>query len=419
MYCYQLDGKLICSFLPSLPIPACAAPGRTPLDAIWLFSRDPSRCRASFAVSDYGQLLAEEESWRWLDAQALRADQQPEPWLAELIARGQLRAVNYAHPRWRELLAMRRPTAKARLHLLALGDVGGALLTALKLLGGTTLAGIGIHDIDPAQTERWEMEMNQICWPGDYRRLPPVEIISQDQLFDCDMFVFCASRGVPPVSAGLPDVRMAQLKSNAPLIAEYARLARRQGFRGLFAVVSDPVDPLCEAAFLASNRDQRGEFDGRGLFPEQIKGYGLGVMNARAAYFAMKDARYASFLEQGRVFGPHGADLVVANAIDGYDDQLSRALTELVSAANLHMRQLGYKPYIAPAISSGAIPLLLTLAGDWHYSSVMLGGVYIGCRNRLRATGVETEALPLPPALHSRIEAAAARLAALNIGELI
>ena len=38
----------------------------------------------------------------------------------------------------------------------------------------------------------------------------------------------------------------------------------------------------------------------------------------------------------------------------------SRELTDLVTTANLRIRELGFKPYVAPAISSGAMQLLLT-----------------------------------------------------------
>ena len=58
--------------------------------------------------------------------------------------------------------------------------------------------------------------------------------------------------------------------------------SRERKFRGLFLVMSDPVDPLCRAAYLASNRDEAGNLDHQGLLPEQIRGLGLGVMNARS-----------------------------------------------------------------------------------------------------------------------------------------
>ena len=126
-------------------------------------------------------------------------------------------------------------------------------------------------------------------------------------------------------------------------------------------------------------------------------------MNARAAYFAKRDPRFASFLTEGRAFGPHGQGLVVANSIEHYDDALSRELTELVTTANLRIRDLGFKPYVAPAVSSGAMQLLLTLRGGWHCSSVCLGNVWFGVRNRFTAHGVEWETLSLPGALFGRL----------------
>ena len=123
--------------------------------------------------------------------------------------------------------------------------------------------------------------------------------------------------------------------------------------------------------------------------PEQVQGYGLGVMNARAAYYAKQNSEFADFLIEGRAFGPHGQDLVIANSVDHYDDERSKALTKLAIEANLRMRELGFKPYVAPAISSAAISLLLTLRGEWHYSSNFLNGVYMGSKNRTTLDGLE------------------------------
>ena len=71
------------------------------------------------------------------------------------------------------------------------------------------------------------------------------------------------------------------------------------------------------------------------------------------------------------------------------------------------MRELGFKPYIAPAISSTAVPILLTLRGEWHYGSVYLGdsarGAFMGVKNRLTESGFEYEDVPLPDALYKRI----------------
>ncbi|HYE68615.1 MAG TPA: hypothetical protein VEA58_08385 [Anaerovoracaceae bacterium] len=292
---------------------------------------------------------------------------------------------------------------KKRVNILGLGDVGGTLLTGMKLLGGDIISGIGIYNNGSAAL-RYEYEMNQTAYPWDYDRLPEVEIIERETLFDCDVFVFCASKSVPAVGADITDVRMIQFEANRSIIKEYAVMARDKNFRGLFAVVSDPVDPLCKVAYLESNRNESGITDNRGLRPAQIQGYGLGVMNSRAAYYAKRDPKFHLFLTEGRSFGPHGKDLVIANSIEHYDDALSKELTKLAVEANLRTREIGYKPYIAPALSSGAISLLLTLRGEWHYSSTQLGGVFLGARNRMTEAGVELESLPLPEALFRRIE---------------
>ena len=157
------------------------------------------------------------------------------------------------------------------------------------------------------------------------------------------------------------------------------------------------------AALLASNRDESGVYDGLGLLPQQVQGYGLGVMNARAAYYAKQDERFTAFLTEGRAFGPHGSGLVIANSIEHYDDALSRELTELALTANLKMRELGFKPYVAPALSSAAISVLLTLRGEWHYGSVCLGDIFMGVKNRYTPTGLETEDIPLPDGLFARL----------------
>ena len=199
------------------------------------------------------------------------------------------------------------------------------------------------------------------------------------------------------------DSNMAQLEANKGIVAHYARAARAAGFKGLFMVLSDPVDQLCQAAYQASNRNEEGAWDGLGLLPEQVQGYGLGVMTARAAYYARQDRRFASYLTEGRSFGPHGRGLLIANSVEHYDDALSMELTEKTVTANLKMREIGFKPYVAPAVSSGAMQLLLTLRGQWHCGSVCLGGVWFGVRNRYTPHGLEVETLELPDALYARL----------------
>ena len=101
-----------------------------------------------------------------------------------------------------------------------------------------------------------------------------------------------------------------------------------------------------------------------------------------------------------------------------YDNALSQELTELTESANLRIRELGYKPYVAPAVSSGAMQLLLTLRGEWHCGSVCLGGIWFGVKNRFTPHGLETEALPMPDALFARLRETEAQLRALVREEL-
>lgn len=369
---------------------------------------DPVLGRGSFKANHAGQ-LSSPHGLSVLDASRLPEIALDGRLQAALDA-GRLTVVNRSRPGWERMLEPPK-AGKKRVHVLALGDVGSTLLTGLKLLGGDVISSIGICDLSEQAVARWEFEMGQVSLPWDYGAFPEVEAVDAAHLFDCDVLVFIASKGIPPVGSAVRDVRMAQFESNAAIVRQYARMAREKRFRGLWAAVSDPVDPLAKTAYLESNKDENGVWDGMGLLPEQVQGYGLGVMNARAAYYAKRDERFASFLTDGRSFGPHGTGLWIANSLTRYDDALSRELTELTVTANLKMRELGFKPYVAPALSSGALSLLLTLRGEWHCGSVFLDGVYMGCKNRYTPAGLETELLDrIPDALYAHIEDAAAEL---------
>ena len=405
---YRYNGYTLCSWdaLPYEKIDTLPAAG----EVIFLFRRPLLSGRESYPVTD-AALLTERESVDTLNASAPAPAIPSE--LAEAVRAGRVRAVNGQHPRWQELLSPLPKKEKYRVNLLGLGDVGSTLLMGLRLLGGDVLSSIGLCDLRENVPQRWEFELNQIGLPWDYDALPPVEIISPEELFSGDVFLFCASRFVPDTAVRDGDVRMAQYELNRDLVAQYAKKARQARYKGLFCVVSDPVDPLCRAALLESNRDEAGHLDGLGLFPHQVRGFGLGVMNARAAYYAKKDPRFADFLIDGRSFGPHGEDLVIANSVSHYDDALSRELTDLAAHANLDMRRMGFKPFVAPALSSGALSLLLCLRGAWHCSSACLGGVFMGGRNRMTPMGVEFERLPLPEELLARLRETEKKLHAI------
>lgn len=296
-----------------------------------------------------------------------------------------------------------------RINILGLGDVGSTMALALCLYGKGTVSEIGIFDLDENRMSRWEQELNQIAEPLQ-DGLPKVKPITLEALFDCDVFAFTASVGVPPVSITEGDVRVVQFKGNSELVARYARMAVEKQFKGIFAVVSDPVDQLCRHAYHSSNQNDEGIWHGKGLAPEQIRGYGLGVMNGRAAYFAKEDGH--DFNPNGRVYGPHGKGLVVANhwAQGHFNPEVSEEWTEATITANLKMRAIGHKPYIAPAVASGAISLVKTLKGEMHYSCISFNGFYYGCLNQ-RVGGMDVvERLDSDPALIARIKSSAEEL---------
>ena len=406
-YYYEKDGKILASNRSDLPYPPGTPRAGEPI--YYLVEGDPILGRGSFKVNAPGQLLAP-HSLEVLDASRLPQLELDEALSAALEA-GQLTAVNTGRMGWESILTAAPNTRKKRVHILAIGDVGSTLLTGLKLLGGDVISTIGICDLSDQITARWEFEMGQINLPWDYNAFPDVEVVKPENLFDCDVFVFVASKGIPPVGSQVKDVRMAQFENNAAIVKTYARMARKANFQGLWCAVSDPVDPLAKTAYLESNKDEDGNWDGKGLRPEQVQGYGLGVMNARAAYFAKKDEKLSSFLTEGRSFGPHGTGLFIANSIENYNEDISQELTHKTVTANLVMREIGFKPYVAPALSSGALSILLTLRGEWHCGSVFLDGIFMGCKNRYTPAGVETELLPhIPDPLFAHIQEAADHL---------
>lgn len=385
----------------------CPAGGRLPEGAlpaeeafaplVFLVERDPKQSGGYFAIRELSE-LDEPAGLHLLPAEAGRNGGA----LARFVKEHGAGVLNTAFSRCFNVLqyAAARADARKKVCLVGLGDVGGTVLTGLKLLG-TDLAELCVFDPDEKRCARYEAELNQILPVRGGEPLPEVRIVSEAELFGCDALIFTASRGVPPVGGETGDVRMVQYAANRDMLRAYARRARESGFCGLFCQVSDPVDQLSRAVFLMSSQNDAGEFDANGLLPEQVRGFGLGVMRARAAYLAKKQGIPAEAL---CAFGPHGAGLVIANAPEeGYDDALSRRLTQETVRANLSIRALGYKPYIAPGLSSAAISILRALRGEWHDAAVPAGGVYFGCETRLTKNGSESRRRGLDAALYARI----------------
>lgn len=390
----------------------CSLGGRVPPDAapvdkpfsplVLLVDRPAEHSRGCFAVQTIDEALQAEGASVLLPAE--RVDAPPE--LRAAVETHGATVLNTAFSRAFDYLSVPKKTDALRLTLVGLGDVGGTLLTILKL--SPRFSELKIYDPNEALCRRYALELNQVLPPDD-APLPSVTICREEELFDCDLFLFAASRGVPAIGAEVRDVRMAQFECNRKMLDFYAQRARQERFLGLFCQISDPVDPLCRSVFLRSNRDESGRFDACGLLPEQVRGFGLGVMAARAAYYA--NAAKIDF-SNGRVYGPHGADLIVANHPMQYDAVLSERLTEQTVMANLRVRELGFKPYIAPALSSAAVSLLRMLGGASFPCAVPLGGAYFGCMSRLTARGLAVEREPLHPDLFRRIETVYRRLEA-------
>lgn len=374
---------------------------------VFLVRRDPLTSRGYFAISRIEELWEEEgvaclRSWEGEQNKDVPED------LAALVRTDGAGVLNVSFGRafsW--LLAQKAPKRSGfRVTLVGLGDVGGTVLTGLKLLG-KEIEEVAVYDPNQAQCARYEMELNQVL-SLDGSPMPRVTICPEEALFQCDLFAFTASRGVPGLESGVKDVRMAQFEANRQMLDHYAKLARQANFTGLFCQISDPVDLLSRAVFLASSRDETGEYDFAGLLPEQIQGFGLGVMAARAAYYARQEGVDFS---QGRAYGPHGQDLVIANhGGAAYDPVLSETLTRQTREANLRVRELGFKPYIAPGLSSAALSLLQLLRGEDHYGAVPLAGTYFGCRSRYTPQGLALVREEICPALLARLETTYQRL---------
>ncbi|NLI54827.1 MAG: lactate dehydrogenase [Clostridiales bacterium] len=402
---YRYSDWCLCPRGGSLPEGAVPAEGPfSPL--VFLVERDPLVSRGFFAIRS----LAELDEPEGLNLLLPPPEADETGGLSRFVAEHGASVVNTAFARCFDVLNayLLRRGAQLRVHVVGLGNVGGTTAMGLKLLGNG-LAEIGLFDADENKRLRYEAELNQILPVRDGERLVPVTIPPDERLFACDALLFTAAKAVPEVGAESgKDVRMMQYGANRALLRGYARRARESGFTGLFAQISDPVDHLSRAVFLMSNQNEHGMFDWKGLLPEQVCGFGLGVMHARALYCAVREDMST---ERLRCYGPHGSGLVIANAPnDGYDEALSRFLTHKAQTANLEVRGFGYKPYIAPGISSAAVSVLRALRGEWHDAAVPLGGVSFGCRARFGAHGPELRREELHPELLAHLEESYASL---------
>ena len=404
MFFYKLKGKILISQSKYNELNRISErEAKESKEIIYVLTRvNPLKSRRSFCISDSSLIFLKEEDIHLLQ-KSKKIDSNLPLWLKERIKEKRVSSLNTEYPNWQDVLNYKL-FSRWKVNIVGLGDVGGVLLAGLRLLGGSCIESIGIYDKNINAIKRWELETNQIFCPFTAQRFPEVSRIREENIFDCDMFVFCATVGVPSLGEEQEDVRMKQFEGNFKIVSDYARKAREKSFKGIFAVISDPVDLLCKAVFLVSNKNACGEFDFKGLAADQIRGYGLGVMHARAVYHSKQNNETAKYNREGRAFGPHGRGLVIANSLKKYDETLSEMLTAQTIKANLEVRKIGFKPYIAPALSSGSYPLIATMSGKWHYSATFIGGVFMGAKNRLFKSGIEIERLDLPAILVEKIK---------------
>lgn len=296
-----------------------------------LNSLQPGFSRNSFLVTHEEFLFIDKEDINLLKTPLKPSNQNVPLWLKQFISIGKVISLNVSYDNCTEPFIFFQGNIilnkykysdqdfgnkKYRINLVGLGDVGGTLATGLRLLGGDCLNTIGLYDKDENKIKRWQCECGQILSPCLEDKFPQVIALKEDELFNCDFFVFCVSVGVPTISTEVQDIRLAQFKGNSKIIRHYSKLARSLNYKGTFAVISDPVDLLCKVVF------------DEGLSPIQIRGYGLGVMNARAVYYADQSKETSHYSSEGRAFGPHGDGLVIADSIKNYNEELSNYLTE-------------------------------------------------------------------------------------------
>ncbi|MFL0247842.1 lactate dehydrogenase [Candidatus Clostridium stratigraminis] len=403
MIFYKINGKIVLSKIAGLGYEILTEEeAKNSIGTIYsITNMSPSKSRKSFAVTHPSLLFLESEGLELLKKPENHIENIP-LWLQEKINKREVKCVNTAFPDWESCLTDYIPK-KWTINIVGLGDVGGNLAAGLRLTASEKVNKIGIFDSDNSKIKRWHYEAGQIYSPSLDCNFPEIIPIEKSNLFDCDMFVFCVSVGVPEVGKEPEDVRIAQFEGNAEILKYYSKLAREKNYKGLFIVMSDPVDLLCNIAFNSSNSDSEGNMDYRGLAPEQIRGYGLGVMHGRAAYFAEANGAI-QYKTEGRCFGPHGEGVVVADSIKNYNKELSEYLTDRTKNANLDVRTFGFKPYIAPAFSSGVLSFIETFHCSWNYSATSIGGVFIGSLNRLLPSGVELETNEFPKELYSKLE---------------
>lgn len=254
-----------------------------------------------------------------------------------------------------------------KIAIIGLGNVGSTLLQGLVLSDPSLsrIEEIIILDTNQALLKRWEVECNQINSPQTNH--PKVTIGHTEDLSEVDMILFCVTSGVPKLGEEeKSDVRLSQFAGNSAILKSYLNSLMDAGYRGLFAVMSDPVDHLTRFALEYA----KGKMD-----PSQFVGLGHGVMFARAHYLVPeKDKRYLW------ATGTHGDLAFIIDDIRNFNEKESVRLTRETISLNIRVRELGYLPYVAPGMSSGVLSVISLLNGQPFFGALWNGKMVWGSK---------------------------------------
>ncbi len=123
---------------------------------VFFVEREPQKNKGLMKMTHVG-MLAEPETLRWLStiefAQAgMHLEKEVMEEAEHALTQGEVLLANTAwksKQAWIDTIAqMQQEKKKKRVHLLALGDVGSTVVTALKMLGGNDIETIGIYDVN-------------------------------------------------------------------------------------------------------------------------------------------------------------------------------------------------------------------------------------------------------------------------------
>ncbi|MCR5482451.1 MAG: hypothetical protein K6F52_06615 [Clostridia bacterium] len=300
---------------------------------------------------------------------------------------------------------------RRRVNIINLGQLGGAVLFSLKLLGGEVIESIGIFDNDSRRARRYELEMNQSAFEENTGEVQQTEAVDENRIFDCDMILFCAKLAEDMDDIRKYEDRQTMFEYNREEIVRFAGAANDWGFEGTFGIVAESSDMLCAACM------------GAGISPERIRGFDLGVMASRAEYIIKTEEGLFEKIDPAkmRVFGYLGKDFIFANSLGEFDEELSKEMTRMLQKSAMKIKMTGAAPYICTAVASGTHSVIAFLKEEWHYSTVYLGkpgekGGFFGIFNRPYESENLIEKEAVPDVLFHMLSAAFERHRALQEG---